>query len=188
MDHETALQRILPLLPPRKRAAFAGACAERARALFEATSEDDPEWFFDALGFVWDFAEGKDPAREKVDEMEDRVQAVYDQLAEDEDTYRAAAVRSLLGALGSIHDPSTESAEVAAQFAVDAASGTTFEDEHVELAEQEEEKFQLAVLDIVQSWAGETIRLRAFKPIGWTDDDGWPEAKWLERLENDPSW
>lgn len=171
------------------RAAFAGACAERVRALYELVADDDPEWFFDALGFVWDFAEGQDPDPTAVAEMQARVQGMYDDMMEAEESgYEADSLRSLLGALGSITDPTTESAEEAAQFAIDAAGGTTLEDEHIDQAQEEEAKWQLEVLDIVKSWKQPAIHLTAFEPIGWNEDEGWPEANWLREFENNERW
>lgn len=189
MDHDQPLEQLLPTLSPRMRAAFAGACAERARALFESVADDDPEWFFDALGFVWDFAEGKEPDRDEVTAMEARVRDLYDRMIEAEESgYEADALRSLLGALGSIGDKTAESAEEAAQFAIDAAGGTSSDDAHIAQAQAEEEQFQLAVLDIVTAWLKPGIDLIAFEPVGWTEDDGWPEPRWLTRFESDETW
>jgi hypothetical protein len=189
MDHDEALSRVLPELSQRMRAAFAGACAERARALYESVADDDPEWFFDALGLVWDFAEGKDPDPTAVAAVEARVRRMYDDMMEAEESgHEADSLRSLLGALGSIEDPTIESAEEAAQFAIDAAGGTSIDDDHIARAQEEEEKFQLTVLGIVKSWKKPAIQLTEFEPVGWTEDEGWPEASWLTQFEENERW
>ncbi|NJK31991.1 MAG: hypothetical protein HC927_05970 [Deltaproteobacteria bacterium] len=189
MTYKNTLHKTLPALPQRKRVAFAAACAERVRSLFETETEEDRDWFFDAIVFLWKFAYGHDISAEMIADMRAKVESFYDDLMEVEDYgYDASAVQCLRAALNAIHDPTTRSAKNAAAFAIDVAGLSSIRDEHIKLAQTEEETFQMKVLEVLRQWPGETIRMRTFKPVGWTDDDGWPDPQWFERLENDPSW
>jgi hypothetical protein len=181
-EHEETLRRTLPKLRPRLRAAFAGACAERGRMLYESV-DDDSDFFFDALNFVWDYAMGQDIDVPALEKMIAQVQELYDQKMEDEESGPDTdALRSLLGAMRSVTDPSTEPAEDASFFAVDMAGNTASSKKATDAAQAEEEKWQLAVLDVVKKWRGDKIDVDAFESVGWTEDDGWPEPKWLERF------
>lgn len=183
MDHEEALRRTLPKLRPRLRTAFAGACVERTRMVYESMEPDDSDFFFDALLLVWAYARGEDVDVPALETMIDQVQALYDQKMEDEESGpHTDALRSLLGAMRSITDPTTEPAEDASSFAVDMAGNTTTSKKAADVAQAEEEKWQLAVLDVVRQWPDDKIDVDAFEPVGWTDDEGFPEPKWLQRF------
>lgn len=177
-------------LSQRKRVAFAAGCVERARALFDSVTNCEEEWYYDAIDVVWNYVMGLPWTPEQIADAKKTVDGVLDGYADEEETgYLYAAVRALRHALDAPDDPSTESAESAAAFSIDAATGSTVEDTHIDEAEAEEDRFQGAVLDLLKPLpADDPIGLDVFEALGWDDEEGWPDPKWLTRYEEDDTW
>jgi hypothetical protein len=111
---------------------------------------DGPTRCVDAIELAWRFAMGEPPAGEDLREVDDACEAQIDELYDSDDTgYPMYSLKSMIGALHSVTDATTNAALDAAFCAQDAALCADFENK--DAAELEEANWQLRALDTAAS-------------------------------------
>lgn len=189
MEYYHILAQSLPTLPPRMRVAFATACAERVRLIYEFLAESEVEAFDQVLAQLWAWVANGTALPDGPTDARVRLTAKFQAFMDDEESgSEVNSLRTLLLAIDACSDPTTESSEDAAFSGVQTASGSSVNLARSRQARAEEERFQLAVLDIVRAWQGPEFDMKMFEPVGWTAEHGWPTAEWVEQYRTNPKW